>query len=80
MAVLLLVAAKKERSNLKYWTYVFLFFREGGQPYKLDPLSLGTAGATDLGNVIPKVSPSSIYIFSCRLALMCHGFDKISAK
>ena len=39
-----------------WWGGRLLALWEGGQPYKLDPLSLGTAGATDLLNVVPKVN------------------------
>mmetsp|Transcript_35773 Transcript_35773/g.80558 ORF Transcript_35773/g.80558 Transcript_35773/m.80558 type:complete len:601 (+) Transcript_35773:92-1894(+) len=41
-------------TNVIWWGGRLLALWEGGQPYKLDPLSLGTAGATDLLNVVPK--------------------------
>lgn len=35
--------------NIMWWAGRILALWDSGQPYKLDPLSLGTAGATDLG-------------------------------
>ena len=41
-------------TNVIYWGGRLMALWEGGQPHKLDPLSLGTAGATDLADVVPK--------------------------
>lgn len=40
-------------TNVIWWGGRLLALWEGGQPYKLDPLSLGTAGATELNGLIP---------------------------
>jgi all-trans-8'-apo-beta-carotenal 15,15'-oxygenase len=40
-------------TNVVFWAGRLLALWEGGQPYKLDPLSLGTAGATDLSACVP---------------------------
>ena len=37
-----------------WWGGRLLALWDGGQPYKLDPLSLGTAGATDVSLTVPK--------------------------
>lgn len=39
-------------TNVIWWGQRLLALWEGGQPYKLDPLSLGTAGASSLAGVI----------------------------
>jgi len=41
-------------TNALWWGGRLLALYEGGQPYKLDPVSLGTAGATDLNGVVPE--------------------------
>ena len=40
-------------TNVVYWAGRLLALWEGGQPTKLDPLSLGTAGPTDLLGSVP---------------------------
>ena len=40
-------------TNVVFWAGRLLALWEGGQPTKLDPLSLGTAGPTDLLGTVP---------------------------
>uniref|UniRef100_A0A7S2S5X2 Dioxygenase n=1 Tax=Rhizochromulina marina TaxID=1034831 RepID=A0A7S2S5X2_9STRA len=44
--------ANRANTNAVHWGGRLLALWEGGQPYKLDPISLGTAGATDLLGMI----------------------------
>lgn len=62
-------------TNVIWWGGRLLALWEGGQPYKLDPLSLGTAGATGLNGVIPPGESLSAHPRYCAATDRLVGFS-----